>query len=341
MRIYTDEASGLHVNYVARIEAEERFPAALAGVHLAKHEGVRIEWCPCEPAPEGILKTVHDPAYLDRVREMSAAGGGYFAPDTGLNEHSWDAALLASGAAVGAVESSLDGTVAFAVARPPGHHAGSDYAMGFCLLNHTAVAAEYARSRGVGRVAILDWDVHHGNGTQDIFYGDGDVVYLSVHQSPFYPGTGAAKEVGGGDGQGRTVNVPLPRGSAEEDYGTVFEGVFSPVLREFRPEIIIISAGFDAHAADPIGGMRLASESFGRFAARVASLSHEIGAAPPALVLEGGYDLEALSESVAATIKGAENGVSEDAEVEWGSPSNPESIEASRKALAPFWDVLR
>lgn len=340
MRVYTDEASGRHVNHVAGIESEERFPAALAGVHLAKHEGVQIEWSSCEPAPDDILTTVHDPAYLDRVREMSEAGGGYFAPDTGLNEHSWDAALLASGAAVGAVESALDGTAAFAVARPPGHHAGSDYAMGFCLLNHAAVAAEYARSKGAGRVAILDWDVHHGNGTQDIFYDDGDVLYLSVHQSPFYPGTGAAREVGEGDGRGRTVNVPLPRGSAEEDYGAVFEGVFLPVLREFRPEIIIISAGFDAHAADPIGGIRLPSESFGRFAARITALSCEIEVSPPALVLEGGYNLEALSESVAATVKGVENGDTENAGAGW-DPANSESVEASRKALAPFWDALR
>ena len=340
MRVYTDEASGRHVNHVARIEAEERFPAALAGVHLAKHEGIQIEWCPCGPAPEDVLTAVHDPAYLGRVREMSEAGGGYFAPDTGLNEHSWDSALLASGAAVGAVESVLDGTAAFAVARPPGHHAGSDYAMGFCLLNHAAVAAEYTRSRGVGRVAILDWDVHHGNGTQDIFYDDGEVLYLSVHQSPFYPGTGAVEEVGEGDGRGFTVNVPLPRGSTEEEYGAVFEGVFLPVLREFCPEIIIVSAGFDAHAADPIGGMRLSSESFGRFAARVTILAHEIGAAPPALILEGGYNLEALSESVAATIKGVENSATEGAG--WNPTDlKPVEVEASRKALAPFWEALR
>ena len=339
MRIYTDEASGRHINHVARIEHEERFPAALAGVHLAKHDGIQIEWRTCEPAPEDVLTTVHDPAYLDRVKEMSEAGGGYFAPDTGLNEHSWDAALLASGAAVGSVESVLDGTAAFAVARPPGHHAGSGYAMGFCLLNHAAVAAEYARSRGASRVAILDWDVHHGNGTQDIFYDDGDVLYLSVHQSPFYPGTGAAGEVGKGDGRGRTVNVPLPRGSAEEEYGAAFEGVLLPVLKEFRPEVLIISAGFDAHAADPIGGMRLSSESFGRFATQVTTLAHEIGAAPPALVLEGGYNLEALSESVAATIKGVENAVTEN--VSSGSHVSFGSVEASRKALAPFWESLR
>lgn len=341
MRIYTDESSGLHVNHVARIEAEERFPAALAGVHLAKRDGAQIEWRPSEPAPEAVLASVHSPAYMDRLREVSEAGGGHLAPDVGLNEHSWNAALLASGAAVGAVESALAGESAFAVARPPGHHAGADYAMGFCLLNHVAVAAEYARSRGVDRVAILDWDVHHGNGTQDIFHDDGDVLYLSVHQSPFYPGTGNAREVGEGDGSGRTVNAPLPHGSTEEEYGAVFEGVFFPILREFRPQVIIVSAGYDAHANDPIGGMWLTSESFGRFAARLSSLSQEIDAAPLALVMEGGYNLEALSESVAATIKGVESHAAVDTDTAWsGSPSS-EYVEASRKALAAFWETLR
>jgi acetoin utilization deacetylase AcuC-like enzyme len=336
MRVYSDDASERHVNYVAGIEAAARFPAALSGVALAEEGGVRLERCPCEAVSEELFVAVHSPDYLDRLREMSAAGGGYLNADTGLNEHSWEAALLASGAAVGAVESALSGTAAFAVARPPGHHAGAGYGMGFCLLNHAAVAAEYARSRGADRLAILDWDVHHGNGTQDIFYADGDVLYLSVHQSPFYPGTGAAGEVGEGDGRGRTVNVPLPRGSTEEDYASVFENVFFPVLRGFRPEAIIVSAGFDAHAADPIGGMRLESESFERFAARVTSLARELDAAPPALVLEGGYDLGALAESVAATIKG----VSEP-DAGWEPPPDIAPVEDARKALAPFWESLR
>ena len=268
---------------------------------------------------------------------MSAAGGGYFNADTGLNEHSWDAALLASGAAIGAVESSLSGTAAFAVARPPGHHAGADYAMGFCLLNHAAVAAGYARLQGLGRVAILDWDVHHGNGTQDIFYANRDVLYLSVHQSPFYPGTGAFREVGEGDGRGGTVNVPLSRGSDEDDYAAVFEGVFSPVLKEFRPGLIIVSAGFDSHVDDPIGGMRLQSDSFRRFGAWVASLARELDAPPPALVLEGGYDLSALTACVAATIKG----VSEESDVGWNSLPGIAPVEDARRAQAPFWEALR
>jgi acetoin utilization deacetylase AcuC-like enzyme len=209
--------------------------------------------------------------------------------------------------------------------------------MGFCLLNHAAVAAEHARSRGVERVAILDWDVHHGNGTQDVFYEDGRVLYLSAHQSPFYPGTGDVREVGEGKGQGFTANVPLPMGSGEEDYAAAFAGVFLPVLREFEPDLILVSAGYDAHAADPLGGMALESASFGRFAASLASLADEIGAAPLALVLEGGYNLGALTEGIAATIRGVE----EPRDTLRGYVGGARSVEAARKALAPLWASLR
>jgi acetoin utilization deacetylase AcuC-like enzyme len=337
VRIYSDKASGLHVNHVARVEAEERFPAALAGVRLAQESGVEIEHCPCEPAPQEALEAVHDAAYLDRLRELSGAGGGYLNADTGLNQHSWEAALLASGAAVGAVESALSGTPSFAVARPPGHHAGSGYGMGFCLLNHAAVAAEYARSRALRRIAILDWDVHHGNGTQDIFYADGEVLYLSTHRSPFYPGTGSVREVGEGEGRGMTVNVPLPARSGDEEYTAAFAGVLMPVLREFAPELVIVSAGYDSHAADPLGGMALESESFKDFAAEVTFLTQELDIAPPTLVLEGGYNLEALAESVAVTIKGVTKGDPP----KWEYSGGVKAVESARQAHAEFWESLR
>ena len=207
--------------------------------------------------------------------------------------------------------------------------------MGFCLTNHAAVAAGHALLRGLDRVAILDWDVHHGNGTQDIFYGDGRVLYLSVHQSPFYPGTGKAREVGEGEGRGFTVNVPLSAGSGEDIYAAAFAGVFLPVLREFGAEVILISAGFDAHADDLLGGMALGSDSFGRFAALISDLSREVGAAPPAFVLEGGYNLGALTESVANTMQG----VGERAP-DWGYAGGMRHIQESREALAPFWRSL-
>jgi acetoin utilization deacetylase AcuC-like enzyme len=179
--------------------------------------------------------------------------------------------------------------------------------------------------------------VHHGNGTQDVFYDDGQVLYLSAHQSPFYPGTGDVREMGKGEGQGFTANVPLPARSGEEAYAAAFAGLFLPVLREFGPGLILISAGYDAHAADPLGGMALEAASFGRFAAGLAALAREIGAAPLALVLEGGYNLEALTEGVAATIRGVE----EPWDVAWEYTGASRPVEAARKVLAPLWESLR
>jgi acetoin utilization deacetylase AcuC-like enzyme len=337
LRVYSDPASERHVNQLAAVESPARFPAALAGVERAEREGAPVEWRPCSPADEEDLTRVHVPAYLDHLKSLSAQGAGYLSLDTALNEHSWEAASLASGAAVAAVESALSGEAAFAVARPPGHHAGRATGMGFCLLNHVAVGAGHARWLGVGRVAILDWDVHHGNGTQDIFYEDGEVLYLSAHQSPFYPGTGWADEVGEGEGEGLTVNVPLPAGSGEDVYAAAFAGVFLPVLREFRPALVLISAGYDAHRADPLGGMALEDASFGRFAAALASLAREIGAAPPAIVLEGGYNLGALTDGVAATIRGIEE--EREAGREYADGVRP--VEAARKTLVPYWESLR
>jgi len=336
LHVYSDPASKRHVNDLAGVESPERFPAALAGVERAEQSGIPVEWRPCRPAQREALAAVHDPAYLDHLREMSAAGGGYLSLDTAVGAGSWEAASLASGAACSAVESALAGETAFAIARPPGHHAGRDYGMGFCLTNHAAVAAGHALSRGLERVAILDWDVHHGNGTQDIFYGDASVLYLSVHQSPFYPGTGAVGEVGEGEGLGFTVNVPLPAGSGEDLYTAAFAGVFLPVLREFGPGMILVSAGFDAHVDDLIGGMDLGSDSFRRFAALISGLSSELGAAPPAFVLEGGYNLDALTESIAATMQGVE-----EVAPDWEYAGGMRHVEKSREVLAPFWRSLR
>jgi acetoin utilization deacetylase AcuC-like enzyme len=321
---------------MASVESPERFPAALAGVEEAKRAGVEVEHHQCEPAPRSALEAVHAPAYLDRLEGLAASGGGYVDFDTALNADSWDAATLASGAAMGAVESALSGTAAFAIARPPGHHAGRGYGMGFCLLNNVAVAAEHARSSGAERVAILDWDVHHGNGTQDIFYANGDVLYLSVHQSPFYPGTGDAREVGEGCGRGFTANVPLPGRSGEDVYAEAFSGFFVPILREYRPKLLLVSAGYDAHSADLLGGMRLESASFGRFTARLAALTREVGAAPPVFLLEGGYNLDALTESVTATVVGIEEQTPA-----WEYSGDASQVEAARKALSPFWESLR
>jgi acetoin utilization deacetylase AcuC-like enzyme len=336
LHVYTDPAFERHVNELSGVEVPPRYPAAVAGVDEAERAGVPVERRPFEPAGDEALLRVHTRAYVDRLRELSAGGGGYLDPDTALGPGSFEVAALTSGAACAAVDSALDGETSFAVSRPPGHHSGADYAMGFCLFNQAAVAAAHARGLGVGRVAILDWDIHHGNGTQDVFYADPDVLYLSVHRSPFYPGTGKAEEIGAGDGRGFTVNVPLPGRSGDDVYAAAFGGVFVPVLREYGPGVLIVSAGYDAHAADPLGGMALGDESFARFAALLCGVCREIGAPPPAFVLEGGYDLGALTRSIAATMRGAY----EDApKMEYAGGVRP--VEQSRAVLAPYWESLR
>ena len=335
MHVYSDPALEHHVNALSGVEVPRRFPAAVAGIEEAVRAGLPVERPPFGPAGGDALMRVHTGGYIERLRALSEAGGGYLDPDTALGPGSFEVAALASGAACAAVDSALAGEASFAVVRPPGHHAGADYAMGFCLFNHAAVAAAHARSLGVGRVAVLDWDVHHGNGTQDVFYGDGEVLYLSVHRSPFYPGTGKAEEAGQGEGLGFTVNVPLPGRSGEDVYAEAFVGVLVPVLREYEPGLLIVSAGYDAHAADPLGGMGLEADSFARFAALLSAVCREAGAPPPAFVLEGGYDLDALARSVAATVRGAH----EDAPGWEYAGTRP--VERSRESLAPYWKSLR
>ena len=336
MHVYSDPACERHVNELSGVEVPRRFPAAMAGIEEAERAGLPVERRPCAPAGEDALLRVHTRGYVDRIQVLSDGAGGPLDPDTAVGPGSFEVAAIASGAACAAVESALAGDAAFAVSRPPGHHAGAGYAMGFCLFNHLAVAAAHARSLGAGRVAVLDWDVHHGNGTEDIFYGDESVLYLSVHRSPFYPGTGRAEEVGEGEGLGFNVNVPLPRGSGEDVYAAAFAGVLVPALREYEPELLIVSAGYDAHAADPLGGMGLEANSFARFASLLCAACREIGGSPPAFVLEGGYDLDALADSVAATVRGAH----EDPPG-WEYAGGVPPVERSRAALAPFWKGLR
>ncbi|CAA9473806.1 MAG: Deacetylases, including yeast histone deacetylase and acetoin utilization protein [uncultured Rubrobacteraceae bacterium] len=340
IQVYSDPACARHVNPNSSVEAPERLAAALEGVMRARAAGAELDLSPPAPASREALEAVHDPRYLDGLLALSEAGGGYLDGDTATNAHSWEAATLASGAAVAAVDSAMGGTPSFALVRPPGHHAGGGYGMGFCLLNHAAVAAAHARSSGAGRVAILDWDVHHGNGTQDIFYDRADVLYLSVHRSPFYPGTGRLGETGQGAGRGFTVNVPLPARSGVDRYAAAFSGVLLPVLREFEPEVVIVSAGYDAHLSDPLGGMALDENFFGEAAAAVAAVTRETpGCAPPALVLEGGYDLNALSGCVEATLAGL-NGAGAPGWV-YRPEGAPGPVREAREALAPFWESLR
>ena len=249
------------------------------------------------------LARVHDTDYIRRISETAGRAKSLDA-DTYTSPESYEIALLAAGAVVDGVERVIGGPhrAAVALVRPPGHHAERDRAMGFCLFNNVAVAAAHARAQGVGKVAIVDYDVHHGNGTQHIFESDPNVLYISTHQYPYYPGTGAADEIGRGPGIGFTVNLPLEVGAVNEDYRFVSAQVILPVLRQFRPDVILISAGFDAHERDPLAGMRLTTDAFGAMTMELRAVAEECCDGRIAAVTEGGYDLRALNDSINAVV---------------------------------------
>jgi len=242
------------------------------------------------------LARVHAPAYLDALGKEVPGRSGWLDADTYFSPRTWEAARAAAGSTAQLALDVLHGRCArgIAVVRPPGHHATQDRAMWFCLLNNAAVAAAALRANGAARVAILDWDVHHGNGTQDIFWNDPDVLYLSVHQYPFYPGSGAPTEIGGKSAIGATVNVGLPSGCGDAEYAAVFDHVFLPKLSVFRPDVLLISAGFDAFQHDPLAGMRVTHAGFAAMARRLRAAAERWSEGRVVAVLEGGYDLDGL-----------------------------------------------
>jgi acetoin utilization deacetylase AcuC-like enzyme len=280
------------------------------------------------------LERVHTAAHVDSIEELSERGGGPIDLDTVASAGSWQAALHAAGGAVHAVERLLsEGGYAFCGLRPPGHHAESDRAMGFCLFNNVAIAAAHAIAElGAERVLVLDWDVHHGNGTEAIFYGSSQVLYSSIHQSPLYPGTGAATDSGSEEGEGYTVNLPVPPGSGPDEFLSLVQTLVVPIGREWRPELICISAGYDAHRDDPLANCELDDAAYGDMAASMRDLSTELGV-PVLICLEGGYSLGALSRSVVATLEAfAAEREPRRAPLE---PAGP-----YRERLAHFWPAL-
>jgi acetoin utilization deacetylase AcuC-like enzyme len=299
--VFLEHETGRHVEIPARLTAIEQ---------RLKASGL-IERCQrgaFAPLPVEKVIRIHDPAVARRAEEVAKRGGGMLDADTVVSPRSYEVALHAAGACVAAVEGVLSGRGANALClvRPPGHHATPTHSMGFCLFNNIALAADHARAEhGVDKILIVDWDVHHGNGTQDIFYRDPSFIFLSIHRygHGFYPGTGAADETGSGPGLGHILNVPLRYGVSRADYRAAFENAVSKAADRLRPELILLSAGFDAHAADPIGALGLEVEDFAaltRFVRQVAG-THSSGRLVSCL--EGGYNLAMLAESVEAHLR--------------------------------------
>ncbi len=338
LTIFTSDRFADHLMPPGHPERIERAEVMQAVAAEFRKRGGRVE----QPraATQEDLARIHDPAYIGRVRETAGRAVALDA-DTYTSPDTYDVALLAAGAVMSGVDHVLAGergTRALAMVRPPGHHAERNRAMGFCLFNNIAIGAAYARSRGLSRVAIVDYDVHHGNGTQWAFYDDPSVLFLSSHQYPFYPGTGAADETGRGAGAGFTVNFPVDAGGTDADFERLYD-VAASVLERFRPELILLSAGFDAHADDPLGGMRVSTRQFARLTAKVCAAADTCCSGRVVAVTEGGYDLKALAGSLRAAIDVLDgSGVLPPAPT--GDTSRAESsLAAARRHLSKYWTL--
>lgn len=301
----------------------------------------RLERIAPREATTAEVELVHDPRYVALVEQTANRDAYDFDPDTHASRQTYHTSLLAAGGVLTAVDAVLDGEAdnSFALVRPPGHHALPDHAMGFCFFNNVAIAAAYLTEvKGLERVMILDWDVHHGNGTQDIFYASPQVLYCSLHQFPHYPGTGSMRELGVDEGGGFTVNLPLAATFGDAEYLSAFDRVVLPVGRQFRPDFILVSAGFDCHFRDPLADMRVTEQGFAAMARRLKRLAAECCKGRMALALEGGYDLEALAGSAREVID--ELGREADEPIV-ESPGDRERwlLDKVCKELSPFWNL--
>lgn len=322
--------TGAHPESAERIRTIERYLDA-------------ADWLPWErraskPAKRAALLRVHPPSHLDAIAALASDGGGVIDADTVVSSGSWDAALHAAGAAVEVVDLLLGGEAPAAASahRPPGHHCETDRAMGFCLLSNVAIAARHAvQVHGLERVMIIDWDVHHGNGTQQVLESDRTVLFTSIHQSPLYPGTGSAHEVGLGEGAGFTINLPVKSGSGDEVFVSLVQHVIVPLARAYRPQLILISAGYDAHADDPLATCRVSDHGYFAMAAAIRAVAEEVEA-PVGLVLEGGYDVAALSRSFVQTLDALGSAETPDVVA---VPEHPLAGNARARA-AEFWPDL-
>ena len=317
--------TGPHPENAGRLRAIESAIAEAGGLGLERSEA--------PSADREQLERVHAPAHIDAIRELSEAGGGMIDVDTSASAGSYDAALHAAGGAAWAARTMLgDGhRAAFCGLRPPGHHAERARAMGFCLFNNVAVAAAEALEAGAERVLVLDWDVHHGNGTEEIFAADPRVLYISIHQWPLYPGTGPADYEGEGEGEGYTINLPVPPGSGSEEFLALVQHLVVPVARAYEPGLIAISAGYDAHRDDPLASCRVDTEAYADMTATMRDLAAELDV-PVLVCLEGGYAPEALAASVVATIDALDGD-------RVPGPASPDSVAPHLERVRRRWDV--
>ncbi len=338
-RLYFHPDCLLHVAGEPHPEKPERLSAIKAVLDRAPLAGVEVT-APRKATHEELLRA-HVPEHLKKLAGL-AGKTVQLDPDTGMSPRSYDAALLAAGASVEATHAVLRGEItnAFALVRPPGHHAERDQAMGFCLFNNVVAAAEAARAQGLERVLIFDWDVHHGNGTQFSFYDRRDVLYASVHQFPFYPGTGGPWQTGEGAGAGYSVNAPLPGGQGDADYTAAFHELFLPVFDAFKPQLVLVSAGFDPHRNDPLGGMKLTERGFAAMASTMKSLAEAHCGGKLVMLLEGGYHLDALAQSVHACAEVLSGGRTEALPTGDVSRDTREALNESRQMLKKFWPAL-
>jgi len=315
-------------------ERPERLTAARAAT-----SGSQVDWRPVDRRAATIaeLARVHHPAYLESLDELRGEVG-YIDADTYVAPLSVEAAYHAAGGAVSLVDKLIYTDVSRGVAllRPPGHHACAGRAMGFCLLNNVAVAAAHAVGRGLSRVLVVDWDVHHGNGTQEMFWRSPNVLYVSLHQFPFYPGTGAVEEAGEGEGRGFTLNVPLSAGAGDDVYRSAFERTVLPVAYEYAPELVLVSAGFDASLRDPLAQMRLSSAAFGWMGRALRRVADESAKGRIGMVLEGGYDLVGLEGGLAAAVAGV---VRDEAEEIAQPDGTPEDVARAVRMARRGWKV--
>jgi acetoin utilization deacetylase AcuC-like enzyme len=294
-----------------------------------------------DPATEDDILRVHTPAHLKMIQRAAQGRGTWLDPDTHVSSRSYEIALLSAGGALLATDLWEGGLVPFALIRPPGHHATPDRAMGFCLFNNVAIAAARLMEQGCERVAILDWDVHHGNGTQAAFYTEPRVLFGSAHEWPHYPGSGFFTECGEGAGEGFTVNVPLPAGSGDGDYARVFDDLFDPIVRRFAPQALLVSAGQDIHRVDPLGDMCVDEAGFAQMTLRCVRLAQELCGGKLAFVLEGGYDRTATALSMEAVLRAVldETAPELPADAAGGTEKAAAAIARAREVQSAYWEL--